>query len=250
MAIFKKADSLNKANYRPVSILTGISKIYERVISDQLMNYCEHIMSDFLCAFRKEHGCHTVLLKLVEDWKAALDDKKFIGAMLMDLSRAFDCLPHRLLLAKLNAYGVDDKACNLLMSYLRKRQQRVKVGVTKSDWTTILKGIPQGSILGPLLFNIFINDLLFSLTQMNSCTIYNYADDNSIAYASHSLDDVKINIERSTEECLNWFIRNHMQANPAKFQSMILGNIHQQRRDTFTFKLVMNLSHQVILLNC
>ena len=217
--------------------MNGISKIYERVISDQLMSYCEHVMSDFLCAFRKEHGCHTVLLKLVEDWKAALDDKKVVGAMLMDLSRAFDCLPHRLLLAKLSAYGLDDKACNLLMSYLRKRQQRVKVGMTKSDWTTILKGIPQGSILGPLLFNIFINDLLFSLTQMNSCTIYNYADDNSISFASHSLDDVKINVERSTEVCLNWFMQNHMQANPAKFQSMILGNVPQQKRDTFTFKV-------------
>ena len=123
----------NKANYRPVSILPTISKLYERVLSDQMPDHCDGIMSKYLCAFRKCHGCHTVLLKLVEDWKATLDQKKIIGAILMNLSRAFDCLPHRFLIAKLNAYGLDDTACTLLSSYLQHRHQRVKLGMSKSN---------------------------------------------------------------------------------------------------------------------
>ena len=117
---------------------------------DQLSDYFETIFSPLLAAFRRGFGCQTTLLRLIEDWKKALDDHKCVAAILMDLSKAFDCLPHDLLLAKFKAYGVSGEAVELLGSYLGSRLQQIKLGSTTSMWETILKGVPQGSILGPL----------------------------------------------------------------------------------------------------
>ena len=101
-----KKDPLDKQNYRPVSILPTISKLYERTIHDQLTEFFDNIFSPFLAAFRKGFGCQTTLLRLIEDWKTSLDQHKSVAAILKNLSKAFDCLPHDLLLAKLEAYGL------------------------------------------------------------------------------------------------------------------------------------------------
>ena len=104
--IFKKNDPLVKSNYRPVSILPVRSKIYEKVLSEQLSNYFESIFDDYLCAFRKRHGCQTTLMRLLEDWRKAFGSNHYIAAVLADLSKAFDCLPHDILLCKLECYGL------------------------------------------------------------------------------------------------------------------------------------------------
>ena len=104
--IFKKDDYLLKGNFRPVSILTSISKIYENVVNNQLLGHFYEIFNDLLSAFRKGHSCQLLLLKFVEYMKNALDQKHAVGALFMDLSKAFDCLPHGLLVAKLHAYGL------------------------------------------------------------------------------------------------------------------------------------------------
>ena len=98
--------------------------------------------------------------------------------MLIDFSKALDCLPHRLPVAKLHAYGLSEKCCK--MSYLMNRKQRVKLGDTRSDWIDVLKGVPRGSILGPILFNVFINDIFYTTGNL-----YNYADDNTICHGSY-----------------------------------------------------------------
>ena len=113
--IFKKDDNLLKGNFRPVSILTSISKIYENVLNHQLLGHFYAIFNDLLSAFRKGHSCQSLLLKFVEDMKNALDQKHAVGALFMDLSKAFDCLPHGLLVAKLHAYGLSPAACCLLV---------------------------------------------------------------------------------------------------------------------------------------
>ena len=105
----------------------------------------------------------------------------------MDLSKAFDCLPHDLLLLKLKTYGVSTSALNLLESYLKNRKQCVKVGSFSSDWQDIFKGVPQGSILGPILFNVFLNDIFYFIKNSD---LYNYADDNTLSYADYDINKV------------------------------------------------------------
>ena len=114
-------------------------------------------------------GCQSTLLRLVEDWRKALDSHKYVAAILMDLTKAFDCLPHSLLLGKLSAYGLSDKSCSLVSNYLSNRKQRVKLGPHYSEWVNIVRGVPQGSILGPLLFNVVINDIFHFLDK--SCPL-------------------------------------------------------------------------------
>ena len=157
-----REDQLNKVNYRPVSLLTVISIIYESVMFDQVSDYFGSIFEDLLCAFRKKYSCQSTLIKAIDDWKVSLDRNQMIGTVFMGLSKAFDCLPHGLIIAKLHAYGLSLDACDLFSSYLCNRFQRFKVKTSRSEWAVIKKGIPQGSILGPLLFNVFVNDIFIS----------------------------------------------------------------------------------------
>ena len=126
--IFKKKSRTEKSNYRPVSILHNLSKIFERLMFNQLSNYFRDILSKFQCGFRTGHSAQDCLVAMIEKWKIFTDNGGSCGALLTDLSKAFDCLPHDLLLAKLHAYGIDTKSLNLLSSYLSNRKQRVRVG--------------------------------------------------------------------------------------------------------------------------
>ena len=219
--IFKKDDKLNKKNFRPVSILTGISKIFKYVLNNQLSAHFDNIFHELLSAFRKGYSCQSILLKFIEDAKLALDDKKMIGVLFMDLSKAFDCLPHGLLVAKLKAYGLTHSACELMGNYLSGRRQRVKIAGTKSQWNFLDKGVPQGSIIGPLLFNIFLNDLFYFIERG---TLYNFADDNSLACVASDVNELKVDLQHDSTICINWFNENGMAANPSKFQFMILSS--------------------------
>ena len=142
----KKDDNLIRGNYRPVSVLPILSKVYETVMNDQLFGYFLDKFHELLSEFRKRYSCQSLLLKAVDDWKYALDQNLKTGVVFMDLSKAFDCLPHSLLIAKLHAYGVDWSACELLADYLSHRLQRVKIETARSSWAELSKGVPQGSI--------------------------------------------------------------------------------------------------------
>ena len=165
--VFKKNDNMSQGNYRPVSVLPTISKTFQSILADQLSNFLETVYNAFTSAFRKHHSCQSVLIRIIEDWKQAHGQKKYVGAILMNLSKAFDCQPH-----KLKAYGLTDHSMNLLRDYLSNRKQRVKIGNNCSECQNITKGVPQASILGPILFNIFLKDIFASL---NETTLYNYA---------------------------------------------------------------------------
>ena len=118
---FKKEDRLDYTNYRPISVLNVFSKVFERFILDQLTSYFKSILSEFRTAYRKQYGCQHVLLRMIETWRKCLDENKIVGATLTDLSKAFNCLSHDLLVAKLEAYALDTKTLKLMLSYLSGR---------------------------------------------------------------------------------------------------------------------------------
>ena len=132
--IFKKNERSKIGKYRPVSILNGVSKIYERCIHNSLFSYAETILPNLISAYKKPYSSNHVLLRLIEHWKKSRDNKNFVGTVLLDLSKAFDCIPHDLLAAKHHAYGLSEDAVTFVHSYLKRRKQGVKINDTESEY--------------------------------------------------------------------------------------------------------------------
>ena len=232
--IFKKSDKYSKNNYRQVSILPALSKVFERLMFYQINEYMSDKLSIFICGFRKGMSAQNCLLFMVEKWRRHLDKYEKAGVLLTDLSKAFDCLWHDLLIAKLHAYGFDYLSLKLIHSYLSDRFQRVRINASFSSWMKIVYGVPQGSILGPPLFNIYSNDLfLFILLD-----IANYADDNSPFTCGKSIPSVISQLETDASVLLKWISNNGLKANPDKFH-LLLSDKNQDlcmRVDSFDIK--------------
>ena len=222
--IFKADDSSIKKNYRPVSVLNTISKLFEKLINKQFVSYIENHLSQYLCGYRKGYSTQYALLSLLEKWKQCRDKNGFSAAILMDLSKAFDTINHDLLIAKLHCYGIEDDSLKLLWNYLKNRWQRTKINATYSSWAELLYGVPQGSILGPLLFNIYINDLFFEVDDTSIC---NFADDTTPHASGDVLKDVMIQLEHDSNTLLDWFRDNFMTLNEGKCHLLVCGHKHE-----------------------
>ena len=216
--IHKKNERIIKGNYRNVSILPPVSKIYEREMFNQISAYIEKYLSPFLCGFRKGYSTQHCLMVMLDKWHKAMDNGKFAGALLTDLSKAFDCLNHELLIAKLEAYGFDQSSLSYIYSYLSDRKQRTKVNNSYSSWSSIKCGVPQGSILGPLLFNIYLNDIFYFA---NKCDIANYADDTTPYSVEKSMDTLVSSLETDTNIFIKWFRDNYFKLNADKCNLII-----------------------------
>ena len=171
--VYKKHSRSEKGNYRPVSILPNILKVFERCVYEQISQYFEGIISKYQYGFWKGHNAQHALISLLEKGRNNVDQGHMFKTLLTDLSKIFDCQPHNIIIAKLNTYGFGMKALNFIYDYLRNRKQRTKINNAYSSWQKILYGVPQGSILAPLLFNIDLCDLFLIL---NHNDIANYAD--------------------------------------------------------------------------
>ena len=220
-SLFKSEDPFIKKNYRPITVLPAVSKVYERIMQDQIISSMEPVISIYLCGFRKGYSTQHALMRLIEKCKETLDTNGHAGALLMDLSKAFDCLDHDLLIAKLRAYSFSRKALALIYSYLNERQQSVKVNGTFSEWKESTKGVPQGSVLGPLLFNTFINYVFFLVNDTEVC---NYADDMTIFACDSDVNNAQYKLEADASRLSKWFVDNHMKLNDAKCHLMLFGN--------------------------
>ena len=177
-------------------------------------------MSDFISSYRRNYSCETALIRLTEDWKRCRDNKETVAVVSMDLSKAFNTIPHSLLLAKLKAYGLSDASCKLLDYYLTGRTQRIKIGDTYSKWKEIKCGVPQGSVLGPMLFNVFINDLFY---HIKSVKLNAYVDDEQLYDSDIDPAELEKRLLRELNTANMWYNNNGMIVNPEKHQVMILG---------------------------
>ena len=212
-----------------MSVLPPVSKVFERILGKQIIDYMGPYLSALLCGFCKGYNAQHALVRMLEKWKPSLDNGETIGAILMDLSKAFDCIKHDLLLAKLNAYGFSREALCLVNSFVENRHQRVKINGSFSAFKQLFHGVPQGSVLGPLFFNIYINDLLLSIQDTDIC---NYADDTTLYTCDNNLDNVLVRLENDSHIVIKWFTDNFMKLNTDKCHLLILGRNSNQNKNT------------------
>ena len=209
--VFKKGYRGSKENYQPVSILPVISKIFE--LCNQITPFMDQFLPKYQCGFRKGFNVQHCLLAMSKKWKKAVDTKKVFCALLTDLSKAFDCLPHDLIIAKLNVYGFSLPALNLIQNCLANRKQRTKINDSYSPWSDILFGVPQSSILGPLLFNILLSDLFLLVKDVN---IASYADDNTLYESCDAKEEVISSLQSSSKKLFQWLSDNQVKGNTKK----------------------------------
>ena len=168
-----------------------------------MYSYFDKRFSKFQCAFRKGFNAQHCLITMIEKWRRSVNGGGRAGALLTDLSKIFDCIDHELLIAKLYAYGFDKNSLYFVNSYLKGRKQRTEINSSYSAFAEILFGVTQSSILGPLLFNIYICDLFI---ENSDTDIANYADDNTPYACSSDLDSIIFKLQKNTERILDGFI--------------------------------------------
>ena len=178
----------------------------------------QHI-SNLVSAYRKNNSSQHVLIRLLEEWKKCLDNNYAVGGVLMDLSKAFDCVLHDLLIAKLDANGINENLLACLHSYLSSRKQCVRINNVTSDFETIISEDPQGSIVGPILFNCFFNDFFYFIEK---ASVHNFAYDNTLSMFEETIQNLIALLENESNTAIEWFQNNKMMVNPSKFQAFII----------------------------
>ena len=221
--LYKNGQRNIPGNYRPISVLPAISKIMERILYDQLYDYLTkfELLSDSQFGFRKFHSTASALLDCTNDWYVNLDRKMFNLVVLIDLKKAFDTVDHQILLRKLELYGIKGQALTLLKSYLTNRKQKCQIKNSFSSERLIKCGVPQGSILGPLFFLLYVNDLPQCLNKTKPCL---FADDTNLTASGDSITDVEIAVNSDLENLRKWLIANKLSLNVAKTEFMLIGS--------------------------
>ena len=200
--IFKKGSKSDLDNYRPISVTPIVSKIFERIVFDQLYQYLNenNLLTNCQSGFRSLHSTLTALLEATNNWSVNIDNGLLNGVVFIDLKKAFDTIDHEILLRKLASYGADKNALAWFDSYLSHRSQKCNVNGNLSNAKELSCGVPQGSIIGPLLFLIYINDLPNSLSIASAKM---YADDTHISVSATNQTDLEtsVNAELNNLNC-------------------------------------------------
>ncbi len=221
--IFKEGNKSEMGNYRPISILSTVARVFERLIYDQLSSYMEKnkYLSKYQSGFRKFHSTITSMLKNANDWLINMDKGNYNGVVFFDIKKAFDTVDHEILLCKLHKYGISGVELDWCKSYLSNRKQSCFLNGENSSFKIVECGIPQGSCLGPLLFIIYINDLPNALKNMTPSI---FADDTGISVSSNSVLDIQrlLREDISTIQC--WMHENKLTLNALKTEFILIAS--------------------------
>lgn len=218
--LFKKGDKSEFSNYRPISLLPQFSKILEKLFAIRLNKFLNefNILSNSQYGFRPNHSTATAIMELTEEITNAIDKKHYLVSIFVDLQKAFDTLDHKILLHKLYKYGIRGVAHQWVTSYLKNRSQFVEIDNIKSKNCNITCGVPQGSVLGPILFLLYVNDIV-SVSQLLRCILF--ADDTTLFYSGKNIKDVLQIVENEFQKIMKWFNANRLSLNISKTKFMI-----------------------------
>ena len=218
--LFKSGDKSTFTNYRPISILPAFSKILERIVYNRILSYLNerNILSDSQFGFRKNHSTEYALSMLYDRLSNAIDNNEYTAGIFLDLSKAFDTVNHQILLEKLNHYGIRGVAHSWISSYLSNRKQFVQYDSVCSAHSVISCGVPQGSILGPLLFLIYINDLC-NVSKVLDFILF--ADDTNIFFSHRNEDYLQNTLNVELDNVTNWCQANRLSINIKKSKFML-----------------------------
>ena len=221
--IFKKGSKSDLDNYRPISVTPIVSKIFERIVFDQLYQYLNenNLLTNCQSGFRSLHSTLTALLEATNNWSVNIDNGLLNGVVFIDLKKAFDTIDHEILLRKLASYGADKNALAWFDSYLSHRSQKCNVNGNLSNAKELSCGVPQGSIIGPLLFLIYINDLPNSLSIASAKM---FADDTHISVSATNQTDLETSVNAELNNLNCWLKANRLSLNIAKTEFMIIGS--------------------------
>ena len=226
--IYKKGSKLDPGNYRPVSVLNVLSKILERAVHGQLSDYLEkkNVLFKNQSGFRSRYSTDTCLISLTDYVKKEIQKGNYVGMVLIDLQKAFDTVNHEILLSKLEAIGVKPDSCSWFRSYLFDREQCVEVNGKRSDFMLGTCGVPQGSIFGPLLFLLYINDLNVSI----DCGLSLYADDSALVYSHKDPLHISAHLSAQLANCKHWLIDNRLSLHVGKTEAILYGSAKRLKR--------------------
>jgi len=218
--IFKKGNRNTAENYRPVSLTSQVSRLFERIVRDSMVQFLEEncLIGDSQHGFRKGRSCLTNLLMFFDKITGNLDSGANVDAIFLDFAKAFDKVPHHRLSLKLISHGFTGEIKDWIVEWLRGRRQRVCLRGTVSDWLAVLSGVPQGSVLGPLLFLIFINDLDYGIKNW----ILKFADDTKIFGKISNVTDT-VRLQEDLDRLIEWAEEWQMMFNASKCKVMHFG---------------------------
>ncbi len=221
--IHKGGDKCSTGNYRPISILPIISKILERWVHSSVYRYLDenNLIPSCQSGFRPLHSTESTLHDLTNKCFAAMENGQVTGSVFIDLSKAFDCVDHEILLKKLEKMNMSSSVINWFKSYLSERSQSVNIGGTISKVLSVNTGVPQGSILGPLLFIVYTSDLPFCIAP--NCNLFMYADDSTLTCSSSNINIIESSLNTALTSFHNWCVRNKLALNATKTKCMLIG---------------------------